>query len=134
MKFSIRKILQRETLFSAFKKQDLFLHQSREWIRGLVLAAGIFIAGILFIAFDFYTQFYVSPESIEIPAQEVIYREKDVRVYAEKFDAKERAFNALRTNRQPVVTPPPVVTPVSPATTTRETESKPPLADVELGQ
>lgn len=134
MKFNIRKILQRETLFSAFKKQDLFLHQSREWIRGLVLAAGIFIAGMLFIAFDFYTQFYVSPESIEIPAQEVIYREKDVRAYADKFDAKEKAFTALRTNRQPVVAPLPVSVPVSEATTTTDVGSELPLADVELGQ
>ncbi|MFZ2253349.1 MAG: hypothetical protein WAW13_04250 [Minisyncoccia bacterium] len=134
MKFNFRKILQRETLFSAFKKQDLFLNQSREWIRGLILAAGIFIAGIVFIAFDFYTQFYVSPESIEVPAQEVIYREKDVRAYADKFDAKERSFNALRVNRQPVVAPLPVGIPVSEATTTLETVSDPSLADVELGQ
>ena len=134
MKFSINKIFQRETLFSAFKKQDLFLHQSREWIRGLVFAAVLFSGGISFILYDFYTQFYVSPESVEVPVQEVIYREKDVRAYADRFDAKEREFNALRMSRRSVAAPLPVSVPTPEATTTLEAESELPLADVELGQ
>lgn len=133
MKFNIRTIIQRDSLFAAFKKQDLFLHQSREWIHGLILSLFLFVIGISFIGFDFYSHFYSVKESVETPAQTVEYDERDVRVYAEKYDAKEEMFNMLRKSRQPVVVPVPVSVPTPEATTT-ESEQVPPLADVELGQ
>jgi|CXWL01.1.fsa_nt_gi hypothetical protein len=133
MKFNIRTILQRDSLFSAFKKQDLFLHQSREWIHGLVFSMLLLGIGIFFVGFDFYNHFYAVKESVEVPVQTLEYDEKGVRVYAEKYDAKERAFTTLRKSRQAVTPPLPVIVPTPEATTT-ESINVPPLADVELGQ
>ena len=71
------------------------LHSLRDWAIGLALAVVLFIGGVSYIAFDFYTQFGVEKEQVTggTPLQ---YNANKVHMYAEKYNEKERAYEGVR--------------------------------------
>ena len=71
------------------------LHSLRDWAIGLALAVVLFIGGVSYIAFDFYTQFGVEKEQVTggTPLQ---YNANKVHMYAEKYNEKERAYKGVR--------------------------------------
>lgn len=105
MKLNFGTLLHSKNIVSAFQKQELLFHPSREWMSGLLLAVFFFGMGIFFIALDFYTQFYVPEEDVEVPVQTIEYRAKEVQLYAEKYNVKAQTFNTLRENREFVPAP-----------------------------
>jgi|GEM_PF-2498073 len=71
------------------------LHSLRDWAIGLALAVVLFLGGVSYIAFDFYTQFGVEKEQVTggTPLQ---YNASKVHMYAEKYNEKERAYEGVR--------------------------------------
>lgn len=71
------------------------LHSLRDWAIGLALAVVLFLGGVSYIAFDFYTQFGVEKEQVSggTPLQ---YNANKVHMYAEKYNEKERAYEGVR--------------------------------------
>jgi hypothetical protein len=88
------------------KSEDM--NPLRDWAIGLSVAVLVFIGGISFIGYDFYSQFGSAGEEAAIEAQPVTYRDKEVRAYAEHYTEVENTFNKLRSNRAYV--PPPAQT------------------------
>ncbi len=136
MKLNIQNLLQKKSSFATFKKQDLFLNQSREWIRGLLLATFLFCISAVYIGFDFYTQLQVSSIHVETSVKIIEYRENDVREYSDKYNKKEDQFNTLLKKREVPI--PQVVIPVTEKETNTsepsDVEQISPLADIQLGQ
>ena len=99
MKINIKKFRKAKKLFSkVFKKGSSpseLINPIREWIIGLSVAVVVFSSGIAFTAFDFYTQL-VSQTEIVIDEKPLVYRQNEVKFYAEFYDEKEQAFEALR--------------------------------------
>lgn len=133
MKFETETFLKGKNIFSAFRDKELLFHPSREWIIGLFFSTFFFVIGVSLICLDFYNQFYVIEFDIQQPTQIVEYNAKEVHSYAEKYNEKEKAFNALRGNRVPVPVVVPEVVPVATTDTVTPVEADA-LADVVLGQ
>ena len=132
MKLKSKKFLERGNIISAFRDKELLFHPAREWIAGLLFATLIFVIGVVLTCFDFYNQFYVDNDTTPQPTTPIEYNAKEVHNYAEKYNTKEKAFNALRENRV-YVAPAPVEEPV-PSPKVESTQEPDPLADVMLGQ
>ncbi len=128
-----KKFLKGKNIISAFRDKELLFHPAREWITGLFFATGIFVIGVILISLDFYNQFYAVEDDTPVVTHSIEYNAKEVHSYAEKFNAKEKAFNALRQNRVYVAPTPVGDVPISTPVETSVTEPEP-LADVRLGQ
>lgn len=105
-----------ESFFSMFQKQELLFHPAREWVTGLFLGTFLFCASVFFIGLDFYNQFYIPQDAVEVAPQTIEYHAREVRTYAEKYQVKEDAFMKLRNNSEFI--PVPLVKDVVPAAAT----------------
>lgn len=105
MKISIKNIRHIGGVFKkkSKKKEVTLTNPLRDWSIGLILAVVLFISGVLVIVFDFYFQF-VSPEIPEVTEKPLIYRENEVREYANLYNEKAKEFKALR-NAQVYIPP-----------------------------
>jgi len=110
-----------------------YINPIRDWTVGLFIASFIFLAGVGYIAFDFYTQFGASENSIHVESESIRFRDVEVKRYAESYSEKERVFNALRNDRTYVIE----VEIEESADVLEEEgalEESPELADIELAQ
>ena len=99
MKLNLSTFLHSKNITTIFQKKELLFHPSREWISGLFFGILLFGAAVFFIVLDFYIQFYIPEENVEIPVQAIEYNAKEVRSFAEKYNTKEQMFNTLRESR-----------------------------------
>ncbi len=108
-----------------------YVNPVRDWMIGLCVATTVFLFGVGYIAFDFYTQFGASDDAVQVESQSIGYRDVEVKRYAEQYTERERVFNELRTETAYVMNG--VATSVAP----KEEEApsnEPGLADIELAQ
>lgn len=77
------------------KKRGELIDPLKAWTRGLIAAVVVFIVGATLSAVDFYLQL-VSPDEIVVDEKPLIYREHEVREYAELYNEKAQTFNELR--------------------------------------
>ena len=82
-----------------------FMHPLREWLGGLTIASVVLVSGGVYIAYDFYAQFYASEKTITIEGQAVMYQETEVIEYAELYNARDVVFQGLRAERRFIPTP-----------------------------
>jgi hypothetical protein len=72
------------------------MHPVRDWITGLVIATAVFLGAVALVVHDFRVQFVLPPEATDTATISTKYSEADVRQYAERFEARDAAFQALR--------------------------------------
>ena len=97
------------------------LHSLRDWSIGLALAVLVFLGGVSYIAYDFYTQF-ITQTGDTFDESSIQYHPEKVRRYAEEYKRKEEAFSELNTMRSEggvteestTVTPSPVTDEIPP--------------------
>ncbi len=111
-----------------------YINPVRDWTIGLAVAILVFLCGVAYISFDFYTQFGAPKDTVYVESQSVGYRDVEVKKYAEQYIEKERVFNELRKDRSYVIE----VIPESPVSTSTEmgtlSEESAELADIELAE
>ncbi len=128
--------------FLKFFKKDGgdYTNPVRDWTLGLFFAVTLFFAGVVYIALDFYEQFGTSKEALVTEGKSEVYREKEVRMFAEIYSQKEQVFMELRGEKKPdpeplVVAPPEVVpAPISVEEALETLPTDLPLPEAELGQ
>lgn len=100
MKFTFAKIKDAKSVLSTLKPRGHGdeMNPLRDWAIGLFLAVLMFLAGVAYIAHDFYSQFGQSNTQVVAEAQTVVYRDAEVKSFAEEYATKEKMFNALRSN------------------------------------
>lgn len=91
----IRKALKPTLSPKAMQRRNL-VEPVRDWMIGLSCCVVLFVSGVVYVVFDFYTQVDVSYESVEVSVEAVSYPERDVVYYAEEYMKKEESFNQLR--------------------------------------
>lgn len=88
-----------------------YMNPLRDWAIGLSAITMFLFLSISFVAYDFYSEFYLPQSEIEIQDTSIKYAEKEVLYYARVYDTQETEFAELRTKR-PAVAPIPVPVPV----------------------
>ena len=83
------------------KNRGEIINPLRDWSIGLGIATLIFFLGIAATAFDFYSQFYITPYDSNLSEEPLVYRANEVKIYAEIYDEKEKTFNQLRLDKPP---------------------------------
>lgn len=76
-------------------KSDEMVNPLKAWTLGLFAATAVFLAGAIFSALDFYFQL-VSPPEPMIEEKPLIYKEHEVREFAEEYRQKAQDFSELR--------------------------------------
>lgn len=80
------------------------LHSVRDWAIGLGIATLVFLGGVSYVAYDFYTQFVIKAN--EVPEDSTIqFHPEKITRYAHEFENKENAYNELRGKKIEVVIP-----------------------------
>ncbi|QQR64768.1 hypothetical protein IPH92_04385 [Candidatus Kaiserbacteria bacterium] len=127
MKFNFKtQLKQRIRSFEEEKDSHEYMHPQRDWMLILGSAVFVFLGGVTYSAFDFYTQFVMPPEPSLVEDKVVRYRDTAILEVAKLYDDREQLFTTLRADKPPVSVPIEV-----PATTTAEIkiEEAPPLAE-----
>ncbi len=130
---AIKKIVDRiKNFVPKFHKRNTgeYMNPVRDWIFGLLSATVLLIAGAVFIATDFHTQFNVTTHDTP-KSKPIVHREKEIKTYAELYRQKEEIFNELRKNRQYVE---PAIEPEKEDISQKDEEADVPVADVQLAQ
>lgn len=86
------------------------MHPERDWLVGFLTAVVLFLGGVAYAGFVFYSAWQYDPETLEVDVEAVTYERDLVRSVTETYEAREQAFRELRRD------------PVPAATTTPETE------------
>jgi hypothetical protein len=94
MKWSLKKGKHPRLPFGGASRASI--HPVRDWLVGLSVAMLVFLGGAAAIAYDFRIQFVLPPEATESTAVTMKYSERDVRHYAERFEARDVEFAKLR--------------------------------------
>lgn len=94
MKWSLKKGKHPHLPFGGASRASV--HPVRDWLIGLSIASFVFLGGAAAIAYDFRVQFVLPPEATDTAAVSMKYSERDVRHYAERFEARDLEFAKLR--------------------------------------
>lgn len=83
----------------SFKKKHVrtgdYMNPLRDWAIGLACATTMFIGGVVYIGYDFYSQFTIV-EVVTDTEKKIVYPEKEIRNLADSYTDKEKNFNELR--------------------------------------
>ncbi len=108
-----------------------YVNPVRDWTVILGLATVTFLCGVLYTAYDFYTQFGAQNNSVSVPSVTPTYRDTEVRDLATFYASKETEYRTLTTTRTiQYIEPEPTAAPSAQEDALDET----PLAEPELGQ
>ena len=114
MQINLRKLLHVKARAGEMNRTRYgYMHVTRDWVVILGVAATFLAGGVVYSAYDFYTQFGVASE---VPDEEktIRYRGKEVLEMSEIYTKKESVFMELRASTPPI----PTVTPTKEETGT----------------
>lgn len=102
MNVNIKKVFQRmQASLDSEGASHEFMRPTRDWMFILFCAVLIFNAGIIYSAFDFYTQFGEPQTNNAIEGKQIRYRDKEVIRVAKLYAEKETQFLSLRAHKPP---------------------------------
>lgn len=87
------------------------MHPERDWFFGFLAAAVLFLGGVAYAGFVFYSAWQYNPDAVEVDVAAVVYEKDLIREVTERYKAREQAFRALRREPAAVGTTTPTIAP-----------------------
>ena len=88
------------------------INPPREWLIGLLLAAGTFSFGALYLGYDFWEQYHMADNQPIVDESVVRYHQGDAIYYIGEFKKRDTLFQTLRAEVREQAEVPNVVLPV----------------------
>ncbi len=113
MKFNSFKIFGKRLSSNAILRERTLLHQARDWMIGLGVAATLFLLATAYLGYDFYVYLNSDKNNVAEDVPLVEYRHEEVKEILKRYEEQAKNFEKLRNDRSNYIVPVPETEPLA---------------------